>query len=390
MNEIRIGAFRLRWGDVAVSIVGAVLTVLYISLAVENPTAILVLQAVLSFCFIPALAMWRTQVVPAAIVLLVLLCFWCATFIAALPANTGVPPYLLAAPMAIYSLTRHGEERRIAWAVLLVCAVAAPASPLMWEVHGVDDLQYRSGGTLVGFLVLHWALLAVAFLWALHRRSEQQRREREHEVARERERILIAQEIHDVLAHNLTLINVQSSAGIIGARTDPHAAVTALSTIRTVSGEALAQVRGIVAALRSPSPVRPAESASTLAEILENFRGLGLTIKDDYPADILHRVPAQHALALRRITTESLTNVLRHQQSGSAVEYRLVENTSELVLSVESIGVKHPDSKGSGTGVMGMRERALALGGVLRSEPTEHGWCVIARLPLGEHQRGEH
>ncbi|MCH6196382.1 histidine kinase [Corynebacterium mastitidis] len=385
---------RLRRGDAVAALLGCVLVAMYVSIAAAHPTPVLCAQAALSLGFVPALALWRTRVVPAAGALLGLLAAWCLAFIVATPANTGFPPYLVAAPMAVYSLTRHAPDRRLAWGALLACAAAAPASPLMWELRGPDDLRYRSGDSLLGFLALHWALLGVAFLWALHRRGEQRRREREHEAARKNERLLIAREIHDVLAHNLTLINVQSSAGIIGARTDPQAAVAALGTVRDVSAEALAQVRGIVAALRAPgAPAAEPEGPATLAEIVEGFRGLGLAVRADYPADLLSHLPAQHALAVRRITAEALTNVLRHQRAGTTVDYRLSEDASSLALTVESVGAPRSLASaastpglpaGCGTGLVGMRERAAALGGTLHAGPTERGWLVRAELPLGE------
>ncbi|MEJ4099751.1 histidine kinase [Corynebacterium mastitidis] len=388
------GKLSIRRGDAAAALLGCVLAAMYIGIAAEHPTPVLCTQAALSLGFVPALALWRTRVIPAAGALLGLLAAWCLAFITATPANTGFPPYLVAAPMAVYSLARHAPDRRLAWGALLACAAAAPASPLMWEVWGADDLRYRSGDSLLGFLALHWALLGMAFLWALHQRAEQQQREREHEAARENERILIAQEIHDVLAHNLTLINVQSSAGIIGARTNPQAAVTALGTVRDVSAEALAQVRGIVAALRAPgAPAAASEGPATLAEIVEGFRGLGLTVRADYPADLLSRLPAQHALAVRRITAEALTNVLRHQRAGAVVDYRLSEEPPGLTLTVESTGAPRSSASGPGasgvpagcgTGLVGMSERAAALGGTLRAGPTERGWLVHAELPLGE------
>lgn len=113
------------------ALLGCVLAAMYVSIAAAHPTPVLCAQAALSLGFVPALALWRTRVIPAAGALLGLLAAWCLAFIVATPANTGFPPYCVAAPMAVYSLTRHAPDRRLAWGALLACAAAAPASPLM-------------------------------------------------------------------------------------------------------------------------------------------------------------------------------------------------------------------------------------------------------------------
>ncbi|KQB83693.1 sensor histidine kinase [Corynebacterium oculi] len=371
-----------KWGDASLGALGVLAALVYLLTAIEHPTPVLCVQAALAVGFIAPLFLWRTRVLPSAVAMLALLLGWALSVLAAVPANTGVPPYLLAAPLAVYSTTRYLHDRRVGLGALVVCLVGSPLSPAMWRIAGVDDLRYRSGADWLVFVSWHWAILGCAYLWALYRRSGQERRAQEERAARQGERILIAQEIHDVLAHSLTLITVQSSAGIVAARSDPAAATDSLRTIRGVSAEALAQVRGIVATLRNADV--PAHHPGTLAEVIERFREAGLAINTDYPPAILSEIPVQHALALHRISTEALTNVLRHQGKQATVTYRLRRAPRALSMTIASTGPPQPHSSGTGTGIVGMRERAESLGGQLHAGPTDNGWRVSASLPLQE------
>ncbi|WPF66928.1 sensor histidine kinase [Corynebacterium sp. 22KM0430] len=376
----------IKWGDAALGGLGALTALVYLLIAVEHPTPVLCAQAVLALGFVPALLLWRTHVLPAALALLALLAGWAASVLVALPANTGIPPYLFAAPLAVYSTTRYLGDRRVGVGVLLFCLSGSFLSPAMWVFAETNDLRYRSGTSFLATLALHWLLLGLAYLWALYRRHQEHHRAQEaaaaQAAARQHERVLIAQEIHDVLAHNLTLITVQSSAGIVASRVNPTAAVESLRTIREVSTEALAQVRGIVATLRNVHET--VAHPSTLAETLERFRSAGLAIKAEYPPNILSTLPAQHSLTLHRISAEALTNALRHQGPSTIVDYRLTREPRALRLTITSTGAPKPSSSGTGVGVVGMRERAESLGGEFHAHPTADGWRVSALLPLAE------
>ncbi|KQB86260.1 sensor histidine kinase [Corynebacterium lowii] len=386
MTQNRRGWFGVRLGDAALACLAALCALVYLAIAAADPTPITCAQAVLALGFIPALLFWRTRVTLAALALLVLLAGWAITFLAALPLYTGVPPYLLAAPLAVYSTSRYSTNPEGRWlprVVLALCAVGSLISPVMWVWDDSFHLHYRHNADAAITLGAHWALLGLAYFWALHRRDLAERTAQEYVAARERERVRIAQEIHDVLAHNLTLINVQSSAGLIAAGTDPQAATEALRTVKAVSAEALGQVRGIVATLRSPDQIAE-PTPGTLAEIIAGFQGAGMNITTEYAQSTLDDLPAQHSLALRRIITEALTNVLRHQEAGSTVRLSITEHAGEVELRVLSLGrAQHQHTTmGTGTGLVGARERAESLGGKLSAQPTGDGWLVSACLPL--------
>lgn len=354
-----------RPGDVIVAGAAALVALLYTALAGAEPSPALRVEALLSWLLVAALLFWRSRVRVAAVAVLVLLSCWALNWSVALPGNLGVTPWLLTAPMVVWSTTRHLPDRR--WwgrGVLLATLAGSLLSPAMWRVT-LDGPVYRTGGDWAVFLLVHWLILICAHLLALRQVARDQARRqhldaavRERELrlraAREEERILIAGEIHDVLAHSLTLIKVNANAGLrLGAR-DPRTMTGYLEDIHTVSSQALGQVRDIVTALRDDArELRPAPQ---------------------------------------------LTNALRHQGHGTEARVTLtVDDDVEVLVDSTRNGEPPPepgnpgtqDGTGTGTGLVALAERTRALGGSFHAAGHAGGFHLRGRIPLTLRGGGE-
>ncbi|MFE2268680.1 sensor histidine kinase [Streptomyces lavendulae] len=236
--------------------------------------------------------------------------------------------------------------------------------------------------------VTAWVLAMLAVFELVRVRREQWSRERSERAAAARrradeERLRIARELHDVLAHSISVINVQAGVGLALLDTDPEQARTALTTIKAASKEALGEVRQVLDTLRAPgaAPRAPAPGLDRLPELLEQAAAAGLTVTaatEGRPRTL----PPGADLAAFRILQEALTNVVRHSGSRTA-RIRLAWRPDGLELRVDDDGPATGDpAGGSGNGLAGMRERAAALGGTIEAGPRpDGGFRVIARLP---------
>lgn len=231
-----------------------------------------------------------------------------------------------------------------------------------------------------------WAVAVVALSELVRVRREQWSRERAEraQAARRRadeERLRIARELHDVLAHSISVINVQAGVGLALLDSDPEQARTALTTIKAASKEALGEVRQVLDTLRTPgeAPRAPAPGLDRLPELVEQAASAGLTV------EIEGEVPAPAPgtdLAAFRIVQEALTNVVRHSGSRRA-RVRFDHERGVLRLRIDDDGpATGADAGGSGNGLAGMRERAAALGGTIEAGPRDDGgFRVLAVLP---------
>ncbi|MGO4420766.1 sensor histidine kinase, partial [Streptomyces sp. MCAF7] len=224
-------------------------------------------------------------------------------------------------------------------------------------------------------------------------RREQWARERAEREAAERrradeERLRIARELHDVLAHSISVINVQAGVGLALLDQDPEQARTALTTIKAASKEALGEVRQVLDTLRAPgdAPRSPAPGLDRLDELTEQARGMGLAVSVEVDG-VRTALPPGTDLAAFRIVQEALTNIVRHSGSRTA-RVLLRYAPAELELRIDDDGPATAvgpanGGAGGGNGLVGMRERAAALGGTVVAGPRpDGGFRVRARLPL--------
>ncbi|GES33378.1 histidine kinase [Streptomyces angustmyceticus] len=241
------------------------------------------------------------------------------------------------------------------------------------------------------FFVLAWVVAVVALSELARVRREQLARARAERAAAERrradeERLRIARELHDVLAHSISVINVQAGMGLALLDSDPEQARSALTTIKDASKEALGEVRQVLDTLRAPgdAPRSPAPGLDRLPELTEQARSAGLAVEvttEGAPATL---APGTD-LAAFRIVQEALTNVVRHSGSRTA-RVLLIHAPGALEIRVDDDGPATAAAvgpAGGGNGLVGMRERAAALGGTVEAGPRpDGGFRVRARIPL--------
>ncbi|MES4909147.1 MULTISPECIES: sensor histidine kinase [unclassified Streptomyces] len=313
--------------------------------------------------------------------------------VTALYLGAGYPygPVFLSVVVACFAAVAAGQ-RVAAWSALggLWTAHLLIAHWLYRWLPPGDDGPAAWGTEAV---VAAWAVAVVAASELVRVRREQWARERAEREAAERrradeERLRIARELHDVLAHSISVINVQAGVGLALLDQDPEQARTALTTIKAASKEALGEVRQVLDTLRAPgaAPRSPAPGLDRLDELTDQARSMGLAVSVEVDG-VRTALPPGADLAAFRILQEALTNVVRHSGSRTA-RVRLRYATAELELRIDddgpatAIGATSGAADG-GNGLVGMRERAAALGGTVTAGPRpDGGFRVLARLPL--------
>jgi signal transduction histidine kinase len=207
--------------------------------------------------------------------------------------------------------------------------------------------------------------------------SEQQRRATQA-------RLSIARELHDVLAHSLSMINVQSSVALELLDEQPERARPALAAIKDASRQAISDVHALVTALRTDGgqPISPTPGIADLDGLVATARATGLTVTTTVHGEP-RALPAVIDVAAARIVQESLTNVVRHSTAQSAV-VTVSYGADRLDVTVDDDGRPLNLSASGGSGITGMRERTRALAGDLsvRQRPGG-GFSVHATLPVG-------
>lgn len=225
------------------------------------------------------------------------------------------------------------------------------------------------------------------FMREVQARMQLAERSRDEEARRRmaEERLQIAREMHDVVGHSLAVISLQAGVADHLLETRPDEVRRAITAIRTVSKEALADLRVELALLRGngaeTAERAPAPTLDRLSELVSRMREAGLAVELDAAASD-RRVPDIVAAAAYRIVQESLTNVVRHAGSHARARVRVRESDNALEVEVVDDGTGAAGNTDDGDGVQGMRERAIALGGefVAGSRPGG-GFRVWASLP---------
>jgi signal transduction histidine kinase len=295
---------------------------------------------------------------------------------------------VLAPAVALYSLALTRSR-----ASQLLAAVAAVAAVVLADaLHSGNPTLLQ---TLGHVLLVAIPLLAAdahrtrhAYVTLLRERLELAERTREQEGERraEQERMRIARDLHDVVAHTLTTINVQAATAAELLDGNPGHARAALETIEDASREAIGELRAILGVLRDgedrDAPLTPAPGLDDVADLVRRTREEGVDVHIDVAGERPARVPDAVSLAAFRIVQESLTNARRHA-AGAAVRVRLAYEPSGLTLAVENAAGTATNGNGAtaGVGIMGMTERASALGGTLRAGRLAEGFRVDAELP---------
>lgn len=296
-------------------------------------------------------------------------------------------PILVTFMIALFSAAAGGHLT-VAVVAVGVAAAGTAVGELTSPIEHLDSISL--------FLLAGWAVAVIAMGVGVRTRKAYLREaeRRAAEEARQRgtdERLRMARELHDVLGHNISLINVQASAALHRLTKNPSddpTAQDALSAIKDTSKQALRELRATLGVLRQvdeDAPLEPAASLSGLDALLDRARSTGgLAVRKEVAGEP-RPVPPEVDLAAYRIVQEALTNVARHAGAGTAV-VRIGYQDEDVCVQVDDNGTGGQGGTAkSGSGIRGMRERARALGGELSAGARpEGGFRVLARLPLGE------
>jgi signal transduction histidine kinase len=297
---------------------------------------------------------------------------------------------VIAPAIALYSLALSRGRMHLVAAVVAAAAAVMIADVFLAGHHPrALTLQTAAHVALVAVPVLAAEALRNrrSYIQLLLERLELAERTREEEAQRraEQERLRIARDLHDVVAHTLTTINVQAGVAAHLADRDPGNAATALATIETASHDALDELRAILGVLREPSgadvPFEPAPGLDGLSSLVDRFREGGSRVELEVEGERPERIPEAVQLAAYRIVQESLTNVARHAPDAAA-RVRLAYEADRLRVGIENDSTPVRNGNGAaGVGIVGMRERAGALGGTLAAGQSAAEFRVEAELP---------
>ena len=300
------------------------------------------------------------------------------------------PPVFFAGLVALYSVAAHGA-RRLA---LLAAGVAALAIAFSMvadrEAADLSDLTLSSLTFATAWLLGDGARSRrLAAARAEERAASLERtRAAEARQAVVEERNRIAREMHDVLAHSVSMMVVQAEAGPVVVERDPARAIQAFDAISATGKSALTELRRLLGVLRedTASPLAPQPGLARLPELAESVRAAGVEVDLRVSGDL---PPASSALDLTgyRIVQESLTNVVKH--AGPArVTVRVEVSAGRMLIDVADDGLGTAASTEAGRGLLGMHERAAAAGGTVVAGPhPDGGWRVRAELPLAPVRR---
>jgi signal transduction histidine kinase len=275
-----------------------------------------------------------------------------------------------------------GGARRAAWITALVGLAAYYALAALLD--RVPPATAAPIAAHLGWLLLVLAVAEVALAARQRRQAAERTRAEEARRRAGEERMRIAQELHDVLAHNISLINVQAGVALHLMDEQPGQSRSALEAIKQASNDALKELRSVLDVLRQGDeapPRAPASGLASLDRLVAGAEATGLPVSTRVEG-APRPLPAGTDLAAFRIVQESLTNVTRH--AGPARATVLVRyGDRDLMVQVDDDG-RGPAANGAGgNGIKGMRERVAALGGELTTGPRPGGgFRVLARLPI--------
>ncbi|WP_433075047.1 sensor histidine kinase [Dactylosporangium sp. CA-052675] len=301
---------------------------------------------------------------------------------------------LVALAVATHAALAHAASLRTAvgcaLAVLLFAAVLLEARPPFEDGRAPVDAWGlgRSLLGLLGYAAVVWAAaLSVRFVRQQRataaERHEHAERERAQQtrIAVAEERARIARELHDIVAHSLSVIVLQANGGQYAFDHDPARAREALRTIGATGRDALDEIRHLVRILRGDSGDEPGRDHA-VASVVARARAAGADV-ELHVEGVPPEVPGGVALAVYRIVQESLTNTLQHAGPAPAATVRIAYRPGAVELEITDSGTGAAASPGGGHGLVGMRERATLYGGTFDAGPSlGGGWRVRARIPL--------
>jgi signal transduction histidine kinase len=366
--------------DVALFGVAAIIGVLGLaSITADRSDAGIVIDFIVGTAVCATLWVRRRYPVEVAVVAVV-----AATFFA-MAGGAGL--------VAVFNAAIRASRRALV-AIVALTLVSLPIFPLLYPSGGAWWWQILFGCLLIA-VALGWGLFTRArreVIRSLRERAEQLESEQRLRVqqAREAERRRIAREMHDVLAHRLSLLSVH--AGALEFRPDaaPEEVAEAAGVIRATAQTALQELRDVIGVLRDEVEERtvqpPQPTLVQLPALIEEAREAGMRIRMNMDAAVGDQLPESLGRTVYRVVQEGLTNALKHAPAA-AVDVSIAEDGPSLVVAVVSrspVGVPAAGARveGSGAGLVGLAERVSLAGGELEHGPNEDGDFVLrATLP---------
>ena len=299
----------------------------------------------------------------------------------------------LAILLLLYTLAAY-RPRRVSVAGLAVCLIGAVIAVGVWSPRGVGAVNQILLATVLfsGTALVAWVLgdsmrYRRAYLASLEDRAARLERERDAQaqIAAAAERARIARELHDVIAHNVSVMVVQADGAGYALRRDPERAGQALTAISRTGRQALAEMRRLLGVLRSDdqqADLAPQPGLEQLRELLDQAREAGMSVSFTLEGPV-RPLPEGAELAAYRVVQESLTNTRKHGGLAATAAVTLRYEPGGLLLQVTDDGLgAAAAADGPGHGMTGMRERVEMYGGTVRAGPLPNGgYQVTARLP---------
>jgi signal transduction histidine kinase len=298
------------------------------------------------------------------------------TFLAVSPGSLWT---LAAGLIVIYSVASEYSEA-------LAAAVGAGLVAVLLLEERIDNgVDYLFIVVLFGAV---WLLGRAARSWRIRLSAAERRQQTTARLAVAEERVRLARELHDVVAHSLGVIAVQADAADAALHTDPTRAVEPVRAIRDSARAALTEVRSLLGMLRSDDGEHPGTQSpgiSAITSLVEPVRAAGVPVRLEMQLGD-DSIPAAVDLAAYRIAQECLTNVLKH--GGSDTEVVVVQSRDELSIRVsnETSGM-HAASDAPGYGLVGIRERVAFLGGAVTTTRDGTRFSVLVRIPVNPARR---
>jgi signal transduction histidine kinase len=310
--------------------------------------------------------------------------------------NARIVPADLAIVVLLYTLAAY-TTRRASAIGLLACLLGSAGAILRWQPHALSPTNWLLAGSILlgGPTLIAWVLgdsmrYRRAYYANLEERAARLERDRDAQaqIAAAAERARIARELHDVVAHNVSVMVVQADGAAYALGTNPGRAREALTAISATGRQALTEMRVLLGVLRrnddgEQAVLAPLPGLGQLDELLDQTRAAGLPVSctvDGAPRPL----PGGAALAAYRIVQESLTNTRKHAGPGASarVGLRYTADALELTITDDGLGAAAP-CDGAGHGLTGMTERAAMYGGSVQAGPRpDGGFGVTAWLPV--------
>jgi signal transduction histidine kinase len=304
-------------------------------------------------------------------------------------------PSDIAMPVLLYTVAAYRPRRASVPALLVCLAGSAVAAATVWMPLNSPNRPFGqvafADALLSGCILLAWVLgdsmrYRRGYYAALEDKAARLEAERhaQAKIAAAAERARIARELHDIVAHHVSVMVVQADGARYALRTDPGRAETALTAISATGRQALTEMRRLLGVLRSAgeqSGLAPVPGLGELRELLDQARAAGLEVS--YTLSGTPRELTEGAeLAAYRVVQESLTNTRKHGGLAATAAVRLRYEPEGLIVEVTDDGIASPGNEPAGHGLAGMRERIAMYGGTVQAGPLPGGgFGVTAYLP---------